>query len=136
MKTKIISVILLSAAFILTGCGGSQSDPIKTAEKFAKAWYSLDYDTCNDLSEREEFVYEKDMGSMERKFMKEMQKEAKKMNYVIKVNKEETEIWDTLDEAYVELIITGKDGFKYEGDVRLSRTDDGKWFVHRYDLEM
>ena len=135
MKTKIISVIVLSAAFALTGCGGSQSDPIKTAEQFTQAWYNLNYDTCNDLSKREEFVYEKDMGSIEKKFMKEMQKEAKKMKYVVKVNKEDTRISDDGEDARIELIITGKDDFEYEGTVRVEKGEDGKWRVYDYYLK-
>ena len=135
MKTKIISLIVLTAVFVSTGCGSSQSDPIKVAEKFANAWYNIDYDTCNDLSYKAEFDYEKDMDAMSLAFLKEARKEAKKKKYVIKVNKEETEIKDKEDRAYVEFNITDKDDFSYDGTVVLDKEDDGKWLVSKYSLK-
>ena len=130
-KNLIYVMVAILATLMATSCG-KQSNPIKVAEKFANAFYNCDFDACNKLLEKEEFVAKKDMDDMSKAMIKEMQKESKKNGYVAKVNKEECEIDE--EDAWIVFIITDKEGYEKQGYVELEKDDDGKWLVTRYKL--
>ena len=66
---------------LFIGCSDSNSNPAKVAEKFTKAYYKGDFDTCNSLLEKEKFTPSKDMSEMEKEAFKEMKKNLDEMNY-------------------------------------------------------
>jgi len=130
MKTRNL-ILLFSIAVLFTACGGS-SDPLSIAEKFAKAYCSGDYDTCNSLMEEDEFTPSKDMSDMEKAAMKHIKEESKKMQYVITPDNED----NVMDEDRVEtsFVITSKKDpdFKKRLSVKLDKDDSGTWKVIRY----
>lgn len=91
---------------LFIGCSDSNSNPAKVAEKFTKAYYKGDFDTCNSLLEKEKFTPSKDMSEMEKEAFKEMKKNLDEMKYVITPDNED----NVVEEDYYEttFIITSK----------------------------
>ena len=46
-RFTLLSLFLMTVLFI--GCSDSNSNPAKVAEKFTKAYYKGDFDTCNKI---------------------------------------------------------------------------------------
>ncbi|MDR0371654.1 MAG: hypothetical protein LBH80_07385 [Prevotellaceae bacterium] len=134
MKTNIWTLFFF-IAMSFTACGSS-SDPLGIAEKFAKAYFNVDYDTCNKLMDGDEFTPSNEMSSMEKSMIKAMKKEAKQMQYVFALDKENTYVRE--DFAYVYFIITSavEPGFEEMIEVKLEKEDTAGWYVADYfDLD-
>lgn len=131
-RIALLPLFLVTVLFF--GCSGS-SDPAKIAEKFAKAYYKGDYDTCNSLLETEKFTPSKDMSESEKEVMKELKKYANEMKYVVTSNSEE----DIVEEDYFEttFIITSKKGpaLRDKFNVSLEKGEDNKWRVETFDIK-
>lgn len=131
-RIALLPLFLVTVLFF--GCSGS-SDPAKIAEKFAKAYYKGDYDTCNSLLEKEKFTPSKDMSESEKEAMKELKKYANEMKYVVTSNSEE----DIVEEDYFEttFIITSKKdpALRDKFNVSLEKGEDNKWRVETFDIK-
>lgn len=131
-RIALLPLFLVTVLFF--GCSGS-SDPAKIAEKFAKAYYKGDYDTCNSLLETEKFTPSKDMSESEKEVMKELKKYANEMKYVVTSNSEE----DIVEEDYFEttFIITSKKdpALRDKFNVSLEKGEDNKWRVETFDIK-
>ena len=93
-RFTLLSLFLMTVLFI--GCSDSNSNPAKVAEKFTKAYYKGDFDTCNSLLEKEKFTPSKDMSEMEKEAFKEMKKNLDEMKYVITPDNDD----NVLEEEY------------------------------------
>lgn len=131
-RIALLPLFLVTVLFF--GCSGS-SDPAKIAEKFAKAYYKGDYDTCNSLLETEKFTPSKDMSESEKEVMKELKKYANEMKYVVTSNSEE----DIVEEDYFEttFIITSKKdpALRDKFNVYLEKDEDNKWLVKSFKIK-
>lgn len=131
-RLALLPLFLVTVLFF--GCSGS-SDPAKIAEKFAKAYYKGDYDTCNSLLEKEKFTPSKDMSESEKESMKELKKYANEMKFIITPNKED----DELGEDYFEttFIITSKkeSALRDKFIVYLEKDEDNKWLVKSFKIK-
>ena len=120
---------------LFIGCSDSNSNPAKVAEKFTKAYYKGDFDTCNSLLEKEKFPPSKDMSEMEKEAFKEMKKNLDEMKYVITPDNED----NVVEEDYSEptFIITSKKdaALKDTFNVSVEKGDDNKWRVTDFDID-
>lgn len=132
-RFTLLSLFLMTVLFI--GCSDSNSNPAKVAEKFTKAYYKGDFDTCNSLLEKEKFTPSKDMSEMEKEAFKEMKKNLDEMKYVITPDNED----NVVEEDYYEtpFIITSKKDadLKDKFNVSVEKGDDNKWRVTDFDID-
>lgn len=131
-RIALLPLFLVTVLFF--GCSGS-SDPAKIAEKFAKAYFKGDYDTCSNLSDMDIFPHSKDASEKDKQFAAELKKYAKEMEYVVTPNKEK----DELEEDYFEttFIITSKKDKSLNDKfiVTLEKNEDNKWRVTDFDID-
>ena len=132
-RFTLLSLFLMTVLFI--GCSDSNSNPAKVAEKFTKAYYKGDFDTCNSLLEKEKFTPSKDMSEMEKEAFKEMKKNLDEMKYVITPDNED----NVVEEDYYEttFIITSKKDadLKDKFNVSVEKGDDNKWRGTDFDID-
>lgn len=132
-RFTLLSLFLMTVLFI--GCSDSNSNPAKVAEKFTKAYYKSDFDTCNSLLEKEKFTPSKDMSEMEKEAFKEMKKNLDEMKYVITPDNED----NVVEEDYYEttfIITSQKDAdLKDKFNVSVEKGDDNKWRVTDFDID-
>jgi hypothetical protein len=131
MKIRNLFLFFFVAA-LLVACGGSSSNPVKIAEEFVTAYLNADYDKCNEMMEDDEFNPSSKMSSAEKAVVNAMKGEAEKMQFLITVDNEYTDI-DTEDaDVYFDITSETDSEFKETMRVSLEKDDNGKWIVGRY----
>ena len=129
---KLINLLAALAIVLQFSACGTSSDPVKIAEEFATAYLNADYDKCNKMMNDEEFTPSGEMSSMEKAVVKAMKEEAKKMHYILTIDKESSDPESSYPGIYFDITSKSDPDFDETIRVSLGKDDNGKWIVDSY----